>query len=231
MSTHHNANSHTSSVSEGAGKPAFEATINSWLRHFPKNRFCTKIDEGKLTMPDYHRLLKTLFHQVYFSANSFALAAAHCHPRQTAARDYLMKHAEEEKTHWTWILKDLNSTGYRGRDPRDEFPHEAADAYVAYNFYTAQKMPLGRLAIATMLESLAGSIGKGYSERMIAQLELKPEQAYFFFGHAESDVGHTEELWKVLAECEISRNDWGWMCQAAATAASLYFHIYDECAG
>src|SRR5688572_5724464 len=81
------------------------------------NIIVEKLKNGTLAMADYHNLLVVLFHQVYFSSTSFALAGSMCSTIDIAARDYLFHHAEEEKSHWNWILDDLKSTGYNGPDP------------------------------------------------------------------------------------------------------------------
>src|SRR5206468_3604298 len=100
---------------------------------FPANNVCKLIDSGNFTLKHYHDILLMIFHQTFTTPAMLALAAAHCPPKYYKARDYLIKHAEEEKMHWTWVLNDLSTTGYNGPDPRQLFPKPACQAYIAFN--------------------------------------------------------------------------------------------------
>lgn len=202
--------------------------VDEAVKHFPSNTLCKRLDGGKLTIQDYHSALRTLFHQVYFSSSSFALAAAHCPPELTHVRNYLIRHADEEKDHWLWILSDLEKTGYKGPDVKTLFPTAAAQAYIAFNYYIATWKPLSRLAIALMLESVGANFGKRYGNALLMALRLTKEQTQFFFGHGDTDVGHTQALWEIIRSCELSPQELGWMCHSAEVAGRLYFQMYEE---
>jgi heme oxygenase len=179
-------------------------------------------------MADYHRLLLMIFHQTFNGPGFLAIAGANCTAAQQAARDYLIKHADEERTHWTWVVNDLRNTGYDGPDPRNRFPPEPCQAYISFNFHVAHRMPLARLAIAVMLESLGATHGKSYALKTCQVLGLHKDQATFFMGHSDTDVGHTEEIWKVLEQCNLADTDWEYMAFAAETAFRMYYRMYEE---
>jgi len=213
-----------------ASAEEFEKVIEQSVLGFIKNPLCRKLDEGRIVMKDYHRLLFNLFHQVHSSSGTFALAAANCDPSKSLVRDYLLKHAEEERTHWTWILNDLKNTGYNGEDPRSMFPIEPVQSYIAFHFFVAHKSPLSRLGIAAMLENLGGTFSNKYAIKTAEILKLKSEQASFFLGHGDTDVGHSKEIFKVLKEAGLNSQEWGWLCHSANTAAQIYFRIYEASA-
>ena len=181
-------------------------------------------------MESYQRLLALLFHQVFQSSNSFSLAASMVAERSTLAGSYLMKHADEEKLHWKWIVEDLKNTGYIGADPQKAFPEPSCQAYISFNFFIALRKPIARFGIATMLESLGGTFGAKYANAVASQLSLKPSQTVFFSGHSQTDAEHTEELWQIIDQCELTDEEWGWMCYAAKTAFTFYMRMYDEAA-
>jgi len=181
-----------------------------------------KMLANALTLDDYQGALFRIFHQVYSSSGTFSLAAARCPARHGVAREYLMHHAEEEKTHWTWILNDLDGTGYAGPDPRKVLPPAETLAYVAFNHYIATHQPIARLGIAAMLETLGASFGKRAATSLLGQLGLTPAQCSFFFGHGDTDIGHTEEIFEVLQKSDLTPEDWGWICRSAETASKLY---------
>lgn len=42
------------------------------------------------------------------------LAGSYCPPALHILREYLLQHANEEKSHWEWVISDLKNTGYDG---------------------------------------------------------------------------------------------------------------------
>lgn len=169
-----------------------------------------------------------IFHQTFEGPSTFALAGAHCNPKEHIVRDYLLHHADEEKSHWEWVISDLKNSGYKGADPRSLFPQPACQAYIAFNVYTAIRAPIARLGIASVLESIGASYGRMYAEKIQSILRLNDDQIYFFLGHGDTDVGHTKDIFKILEETSMSSNDWEWMCHAAKNAGLLYTAMYNE---
>jgi heme oxygenase len=206
----------------------FKDAVQTCVEQFKTNRIFRKVDNSQVVFTDYHNMLLMLFHQVLSSSSTFSLAAAHMSQFRTLAREYLMKHADEEKSHWSWILNDLRSTGYSGPDPRSTFPSEACQAYISFNFHMATRMPITRLAIATVLESIGATYGKDYASKICKQLKLTAPQASFFFGHGDTDVGHTRELLEVINSCQLTPDEWKWMAYAAETAYKMYYRMYDD---
>lgn len=217
----------SSTTAPASSREEFTSLINDLVYQFPCNRLCQKLDENSLTQADYHALLNMIFHQTYEGPATFALAASHCDPRRYLLRDYLIEHAEEEKSHWQWIIEDLRSTGFDGPDPRSRFPQPACQQYVAFNVYTAVRMPAARLGMAAFLESVGATFGKRYATKLCTALKLRPDQAKFFYGHGDTDVGHTADILRVLGESDLTPYEWAWLGHAAQIAAGLYGAMYD----
>lgn len=198
------------------------------LGHFLHGNLVIKAIENKeFSLRHYHSLLKAIFHQVYFSSTSFALAGAMSSLNSVQARSYLLHHAEEEMNHWTWILEDLQSTGYKGRDPREEHANWAAQAYLSYGVHLSIFNPIGRLAMAQVLEGISGDFGLKYGFVALQTLNLKKEQAKFFLVHGELDQGHSQEVAEVLAQENLSPKAWGELIHVAKTTSHLYKNIYN----
>jgi heme oxygenase len=181
-------------------------------------------------MRDYHAVLCTLFHQVSSGSGSFALAASQLDLHYWDAKDYLLHHAEEEKTHWQWILNDLRETGFAAPTPDQELPSAACEAYIAYNYYVAQRRPLGRLAIAAVLEGIGATYSKAYAMKVTRLLNLRPAQLQFFLGHGDTDVGHVKDIFDVLRRTPLSEKEWDVMTHTANTGFVLYQAMYEEAA-
>jgi hypothetical protein len=206
----------------------FQATVNESMMAFPSNKICKKIENGTFNLTDYHNILLMIFHQTFEGPSTFALAGAHCPPKEHEVRDYLLQHAEEEKSHWQWVISDLKNTGYTGLDPRTLFAQPSCQAYIAFNVYTAIRSPISRLAIAAVLESIGANYGKIYAEKIMQILKLKDDQIYFFLGHGDTDIGHTEQIFEIIGNTSMSTDDWKWMCNVARIAGLLYTAMYNE---
>lgn len=89
-------------------------------------------------------------------------------------------------------------------------------------------MPVARLAIAAVLEGIGGQYGGAYARRLITQLGLDSQQTQFFSGHSETDKVHSDEIHKVIGQCELTPDEWGWMVHAARTAGQFYRAMYDH---
>lgn len=191
------------------------------------NAVISMIEKGDFGMQNYHSLLKAVFHQVYFSSTSFAMAGAMASLQSVPIRTYLMHHAEEEMNHWIWILEDLKSTGYTGPDPRTEFPNWAAQAYLSYGVQLAMFKPVGRLAMAQVLEGISGNFGIKYGMKALGDLKLKKEQAKFFLVHGELDQGHAQEIDQVLEQAGLNSEEWAELENIARVTSRLYKNLYN----
>src|SRR3989338_7275734 len=110
-------------------KNTFINTVNQAVEKFQDNALFTKLTKGDLKMEDYHQILLMIFHQTYEGPATFSLAAAHTPSSFWFVRDYLQHHADEEKSHWQWVIGDLKNPGYAGPDPRTLLPQTACQAY------------------------------------------------------------------------------------------------------
>lgn len=201
-----------------------ETAVQSFLKD---NRVTELIESGKFSIKHYHSLLYSVFHQVYMSSSSFAISGGRLAYTSVPARGYLLHHAEEEMDHWQWILEDLESTGYEGPDPRNEFPVWPAQAYLSFGIYISMFKPIGRLAMAQVLEGISGEFGLKYGGKAIQQLKINKDQAKFFLIHGELDQGHTADIASILEKEELSPQDWAEMEHIARTTAQLYKNIYN----
>lgn len=206
----------------------FWETVDSQIEQFLDCEVVRKLENGSITLVDYHRLLLTLFHQTYSGPYTFSLASSMCEWRHEQAKEYLLEHAEDERTHWRWVLDDLKASGYKGESPRNCHPHWSCQAYIGVNNHLAIEFPLARLAIAVVLEGIGARHGIVYGRKLLEQLELKPEQASFFLSHGETDKKHIEELKDVVGGLVLTDDEWGWMTHSARVAGQLYKGMYDH---
>jgi hypothetical protein len=191
------------------------------------NKVIDLIEKNEFTIHNYHSLLKNIFHQVYFSSTSFAIAGSMASNISTNVRDYLFHHAEEEKEHWKWILEDLEATGYKGTDPRNDFTSWASYGYLSFGVYLGFFNPIGRLAMANVLEGISGKFGLKYGKKVLDILGLKKEQAKFFLLHGELDQGHSHDIEDIILAEKITDHQWAEMKNICLATSELYKNIYN----
>jgi hypothetical protein len=206
----------------------FEKTVAIAIHNFSTARLLQRAEAGTVEMHHYHAILSTLFHQTYSGPYTFARAAVNCAWGHEAAKEYLLRHAEEERTHWRWVLDDLKSTGFNGPDLRSEPPHFTTQAYIGLNYYIAEQVPIARLAIAAVLEGIGAAHGATYGKKLLSALKIGRAQASFFLSHAETDVVHTAELTEVINSSRLTAEEWRWMSHAADSAGRYYRNMYDH---
>lgn len=209
-----------------AESTAFMHLVEREIARFPTTALARRVDAGTVEMRHYHAILCTLFHQTYAGPYSFARAAVRCDWRHEAAKEYLLQHAEEERSHWRWVLDDLAATGYTGASPRELPPHPTCMAFIGLQGHLAEHHPVARLASAAVLEGIGARHGGSYGARMLAALGLQPRQATFFLSHGETDKVHSVELADVLARCSLGAEEWVWMNYAATVTAQFYCAMY-----
>ncbi|MFT3803015.1 MAG: iron-containing redox enzyme family protein [Burkholderiaceae bacterium] len=206
----------------------FKESVRQAIDQFPDNRLCRASLVNALTMPDYHVLLTTLFHQTYSGPYTFALASVNCDWRFEQIKEYLLRHAEEEHTHWRWVLDDLRNTGYAGESPRQLPPHPSTQAYIGLNLWAATQCPPARLAIAAVLEGIGATHGGRYGRQVLQNLKLDRSQASFLLSHAETDVTHSAELMEVLERNAMTDVEWTQMARTARLAGDMYRAMFDH---
>ncbi len=228
VAKNYDSSSHFRITASSSGRDEFLELVKREAEAFPKTKLIAKILNKTVTMDDYHRALISIYHQSRTSPLTFALAATSCQSHHWEIQSYLLRHAEEEKTHWQWCLTDLEKTGYQGPKAPQTFPTAATSAYIAFNYFVSTYMPAARLGIAMMLESLGASYGRKVAETLMSCLSLKPDQVMFAFGHGDTDVGHAADILEVLDRANLTENEWTYLAYAASTAGTLYRQIYQE---
>lgn len=206
----------------------FRQNLDELIKGFESAKIAQKTRDGKLTRKDYASFLRVILPQVYSSSATFALAAARCSMKHLKIREYLFHHAEEEHSHWRWILDDLRSLGESDVPRPDEPSTVEATAYISLNYMISEKHPYARLGVAAFLEGVSGRLAGTYGAQVLKLLSLTKENAYFLFSHSQFDQGHIEDIFAVLKECDLSTEEWVWMNHAAAAAARLYINMLDS---
>lgn len=209
----------------------FKTTADHLLIDFEcQNRILELIRNKELTIQHFHFLLTTIFHQVYMSSTSFALAGVQTDSRQHEVRAYLYSHAEEEQDHWKWIIQNLYDSGFSGPDPREGFPSAETMTYISFANYLALRHPYARLAMGYILEDISGNLGEKYGASAAEQLGLQTHQMSFFIKHGQLDQGHSHDILEVLQRAQLTPYEWAWCEYAIILTQHYYLAMYNSSA-
>ena len=137
-------------------------------------------------------------------------------------------HAEEEKTHWIWILNDLRGTGYEGPDPRMQHSHLTTVGYYSFAMYLGAHFPIGRLCMAAVLEGISGSLGPKYGPDVVKTLKIDPKYMQFFKSHGELDQGHSKEIMEVIRKTDLTGYELWKLVGVAQNTVELYKAMYNS---
>ncbi len=210
-----------------SNREQFIATAQKAVDAFGSNPVFARIHANTFGPADYRQWLRTIFHQTYQGPATFALAGANCDSRHCAIREYLIEHADEEKSHWQWVLEDLRNMGDDKSDPRAELPPLATQNYLSFNVYLAVRVPIARLGTAAVLEGIGATYSKRMADKMTQAMGISARELKFIYGHGDTDVGHTEDIFRVLSEADLSSYDWAWLTYAAQAGGQLYRQMYE----
>jgi hypothetical protein len=208
---------------------AFATVVSESIRHI-SDTLTVRLDaDPPVTLEHYRRLLTSLYYQTRDSSYSFALAASTTTWQHLDIKEYLLKHAWDEHTHWRWLLDDLRALGSENPNLGALPATPSANTYVALNRFWATEFGPSRLAIASVLEGFAADAGRSLLPKLVSKLGVTKEQATFFLSHSVTDVGHSDELESVLSDSSISEAEWiRFMVPAATQAGTAYLHIYNS---
>jgi hypothetical protein len=163
---------------------AFASVVSESIKHISEN-LVSRLDAGPaVTIEHYKRLLTSLYYQTRDSSYSFALAASSTPWQHVEIKEYLLKHAWEEHSHWRWILDDLRALGSENLNFANLPATPSANTYVALNRLWATEFGPSRLAIAAVLEGFAAYAGQSLLPKLVLKLGITEKQATFFLSHS-----------------------------------------------
>lgn len=149
--------------------------------------------QGKaLNLHDKAELIRNLIfiHQVIVATENLMLTAAAC--ASSELQSYFLEHYEEERGHADWLADDLRTAGV---DVKKRPLDLLATQFVGTQYYLIQHIhPTALLGYMAVLE------GSPMPIEQVEELEAlhgKDLLRCLRF-HAEHDVDHREELWKVI---------------------------------
>jgi pyrroloquinoline quinone (PQQ) biosynthesis protein C len=150
-----------------------------------------------LSLAEYKAFLHDLYHIVWHFCPVMAAAAARCSDRFREVRYDLYDRIEEEKSHETWVLEDIEAIGGDVASARAHPPSAPVQAMIAFNYFGAERVhPCSVLGMLYMLEVVSSVYGGRVSDSIARTLGRNVDAGGFRFlsSHATMDVDHMAKL-------------------------------------
>jgi pyrroloquinoline quinone (PQQ) biosynthesis protein C len=153
----------------------------------------------------YLRFLRELYSLVWHFNPVSAAAAARLPAHLRYLQAFLYAHMAEEEGHDEWVLGDVAALGGDVADVRLSLDASspAAQCFVAFNYWMAERKPAGVLGMLFVLEVLASVYGEPVAEAQRERLFLDGDAGVSFLAsHSSADAAHMEDLRVVLDQLE-----------------------------
>ena len=150
-----------------------------------------------LALAEYRAFLHDLYHIVWHFCPVMAVAAARCDDRLREVRYELYERIEEEKGHEAWVLEDVGAMGGDVVRVREAPPSAPAQAMIAFNYYTAERVhPCSVLGMLYVLEVMASVYGGRVADSIAKAIghDVAAGGFRFLSSHATMDADHLAKL-------------------------------------
>lgn len=153
----------------------------------------------------YLAFLRELYALVWHFNPVSAAAAARLPPKLRFVQAYLYEHMHEEEGHDEWVLGDVAAIGGDVEEVRGSLDDcsSATQVFVGFNYWLAERRPVGVLGMLYVLEVLASVYGEPLAEAQRERLFLQGDAGVSFLAsHASKDAEHMQDLKVVLDQLD-----------------------------
>lgn len=153
----------------------------------------------------YLAFLRELYALVWHFNPVSAAAAAKLPPKLRFVQAYLYEHMHEEEGHDEWVLGDVAAIGGDVEEVRGSLDDcsPATQAFIGFNYWLAERKPVGVLGMLYVLEVLASVYGEPLAEAQRERLFLQGDAGVSFLAsHASKDAEHMQDLKVVLDQLD-----------------------------
>ena len=181
------------------------------------------MEDGTITLDEYHQLLVNLRQQVIDGGRWIALAASSMAIELSPVRSLLIRHAAEEHMDYRMLEHDFTSTG---GDPQTIATHPkniGSEAFSAYMFReAAQPNPVHLFGAMFVIEGLGACKAAVWADGIKRSLGIDDSQVRFLAYHGVNDDSHYEKLRGILTNPLVDRPVAERLVRTAKVVARLY---------
>lgn len=152
--------------------------------------------QGHYGKASYAKFMMDLYPIVSNFCPLMAAAAGRCADKHTNLRQYLYEHIEHEKGHEAMVLNDIEQLGYNPKGLPSQNPAPAAQAMLAYNYFTVDRIdPYCVLGMIYVLELTSAAYGSKVAQSISRAIDHPISRGFTFLdSHATLDDDHLADL-------------------------------------
>ena len=134
----------------------------------------------------------------------------------TALIPYYAEHIEEERGHDEWLLEDMEVLGLDRNEVLARIPSADMASLIGAQYYWIKHAhPVATLGYLAAVEGEPIAVDK--LDRIVATTAIPREALTSFYRHAELDINHSADLWRLIDELDLT----AWHKELVTQSATL----------
>jgi 3-oxoacyl-[acyl-carrier-protein] synthase-3 len=182
-----------------------------------------RMEDGTITLDEYHELLLNLRQQVIEGGRWIALTASSMSIELAPVRSLLIRHAAEEHMDYRMLEHDFTSTGGDIAVMTSQPKNIGSEAFSAFMFREAsQPDPVHLFGAMFIIEGLGACKAARWARGIQRSLGLDESQVRFLAYHGLNDDSHYDKLRGILTNPLVDRPLAERLVRTAKVVARLY---------
>lgn len=214
------------------GQTCLQSLLKVWLDFdlgMNKVSIVNRIEQGRLSLEDYQKLLLNLRQQVIEGSRWISRSASSFDRDFSDVRSSVIKHATEEHRDYLLLESDYVAAGGNIIDIQSARKNTGSEALHGFLMYRAsQPNPVDLIGAMWIIEGLGNKMATKWSKRINEQFTFEQPATKFMDYHGENDENHMAELYQLIDRVATSTKNVEDITRTAKVVAKLYQMQLDE---
>lgn len=182
-----------------------------------------RLEQGRLSLDDYQRLLLNLRQQVIEGSRWISRSASSFDREYADVRSIVIHHAYEEHRDYLLLEADYIAAGGKQQVMETTNKNVGSEALHGFLMYRAsQPNPIDLIGAMWIIEGLGNKMASKWSKNINEQFSFEHTVTSFMDYHGENDENHLLELYKLIDRVATSQKNIDDIIRTAKVVAKLY---------
>lgn len=208
------------------GQKCLQELLSVWLnfdQSISKVPIVKRLENGKLSLEDYQRLLLNLRQQVIEGSRWISRCASSFDRDYTDVRSKVIHHAYDEHLDFKMLESDYIATGGDLSNIQNAQKNIGSEALHGFLMYRAsQPNPTDLIGAMWIIEGLGNKMANRWANLIKQQFDLDSQFTRFMDYHGENDVAHMKELYELIDRVAVDEKSINNVLRTAKVVAKLY---------
>jgi 3-oxoacyl-[acyl-carrier-protein] synthase-3 len=213
-------------VSTKTGQECLQRLLNVWFDFdlaLSKVPVIKRLEQYKLSQPDYQKLLLNLRQQVIEGSRWITRCASSFDRDHSDIRSVVIHHAKDEHRDYLMLEQDYVTAGGDITNIQSAPKNIGSEALHGYLMYRASlPNPTELVGAMWIIEGLGNKMAGKWASLVDEQFGAEPSMAMFMKYHGENDEHHINELYELIDKIAINQDTVDAIVKNAQVVARLY---------